>query len=62
MEATYINELTVTGRQSGEYTCTVTTWREYNDGTEEIIGSVTASVILQGTFVLGAERSTTMLS
>ena len=52
VNATYINELTVTGRQSGTYTCTITTWREYSDGTEEIIGSpVTASVILPGTLI-----------
>ena len=53
VEATYINELTVTGRQSGTFTCTVSTWREYSDGTEEtIIGSpVTVSVMLQGTLI-----------
>ena len=52
VEATYIHELTVTGRQSGTYTCNVTTWREYSDGTEEIIGSpVTVSVMLQGTLI-----------
>ena len=52
LEATYINELTVTGRQSGTYTFTVTTFREYSNGAEEIIGSpVTVSVMLQGTLI-----------
>ena len=51
VEATYINELTVTGRQSGTYTCNVTTWREYNDETTPttIVGSpATASFTVQG--------------
>ena len=53
VEATYINELTVIGRQSGTYTCTVTTWRAYRDGTPEtVIGSpVTAMIYVSGTFV-----------
>ena len=53
VEATYINELTVTGTQSGTYTCTVTTWRAYSDGTPEtVIGSqVTAMIYVSGTFV-----------
>ena len=53
VEATYINELTVTGKQNGTYTCTVTTWWEYSDGTPEtVIGSpVTAMIHVIGTFV-----------
>ena len=51
VEATYINELTVTGRQSGTYNCTVTTWRAYRDdqGPDTMLGSpVTASIAVEG--------------
>ena len=52
VEATYINELTVTGRQSGTYTCTITTWRAYRDdhhGTDTIVEqSVAASFMVEG--------------
>ena len=54
VEATYINELTVTGRQSGEYTCTVTTWRAYRDDeikNDTMVGSpATASITVEGEF------------
>ena len=54
VEATYINELTVTGRQSGTYTCNVTTWRAYRDDdnntVDTMVGpSVIASVAVEGT-------------
>ena len=52
VEATYINELTVTGRQSGTYTCTVTTWRAYRDDDtrdDTMVGSsVNASISVEG--------------
>ena len=52
VEATYINELTVTGRQSGTYNCTVTTWRAYRDDEmkdDTMVGSpVTASITVEG--------------
>ena len=52
VEATYINELTVTGRQSGTYTCTVTTWRAYRDddaSADTVVGSpATASIAVEG--------------
>ena len=52
VEATYINELTVTGRQSGTYTCNVTTWRAYRDddwSPDTMVGSsVTASITVEG--------------
>ena len=51
VEATYINELTLTGRQSGTYNCTVTTWRAYRYDEEFItmVGpSVTTSFTLEG--------------
>ena len=44
VEATYINELTVTGRQSGTYTCTIITWRAV---TNTYIGSTTHSLTVQ---------------
>ena len=53
VEATYINELTVTGRQSGTYTCNVTTWRAYRDDdtrNDTVVGSpATASITVEGT-------------
>ena len=56
VEATYINELTVTGRQSGEYTCTVTTWRAYRDDEmkdDTMVGSpATSSITVEGIYVL----------
>ena len=53
VNATYINELTVTGGQSGTYTCNITTWREYSDGTPEtVVGSpVSAMTYVLGMFV-----------
>ena len=52
VEATYINELTVTGGQNGTYTCNVTTWREYSGTPETVVGSpVTAMIYVLGTFV-----------
>ena len=54
VEATYINELTVTGGQSGTYTCTVTTWRAYRDddsSPDTMVGSsATASITVEGTY------------
>ena len=44
VEATYINELTVTGRQSGTYTCTVITRRAV---TNTYIGSTAHSLTVQ---------------
>ena len=55
VEATYINELTVTGGQSGTYTCTVTTWRAYRDdqGPDTMVGSsATASITVEGILTL----------
>ena len=55
VEATYINELTVTGRQSGTYTCNVTTWRAYRDdqGPDTMVGSsVTAFITVEGIYIL----------
>ena len=52
VEATYINELTVTGRQNGTYTVNVTTWREYNDditARTKVGPSTFASMTVQGT-------------
>ena len=53
VEATYFNELTMTGRQSGTYDCTVTTWRAYRDNDpspDTMVGSpVTASITVEGT-------------
>ena len=52
VNATYINELTVTGRQSGTYTCNVTTWREYSDGTPEtVVGSPVTVIYVIGMLV-----------
>ena len=52
---TYINELTVTGRQSGMYNCTVTTWRAYRDDEmkdDTMVGSsATASITVEGTYM-----------
>ena len=55
VEATYINELTVTGRQSGTYTCTVTTWRAYRDdqGPDTMVASsATASITVEGIYCI----------
>ena len=56
VEATYINELTVTGRQSGTYNCTVTSWRAYRDDEmkdDTVVGSpVTASITVEGIYIL----------
>ena len=56
VEATYINELTVTGGQSGTYTCTVTTWRAYRDddsNPDTMVGSsATASITVEGILTL----------
>ena len=56
VEATYINELTVTGRQSGTYTCTVTTWRAYRDDDprpDTMVGPpVTASITVEGIYCI----------
>ena len=51
MHAAYINELTVTGRQSGMYSCTLYTWRAYRDDQmldDELRGSDTASLTVEG--------------
>ena len=60
VNATYMNELTVTGRQSGTYTCNVTTWREYRDETPEtVIGSPdTAMINVLGMYTCGADSMT----
>ena len=55
-EATYINELTVTRRQSGTYNCTVTTWRAYRDDdpVEEdtmVDSPATASITVEGMYI-----------
>ena len=50
VEATYINELTVTGRQSGTYTCTVTTWRAYTNGTLLTVGTSANTVTVPGMY------------
>ena len=56
VEATYINELTVTGRQSGTYTCTVTTWRAYRDddtSPDTMVGSsATVSITVEGIYCI----------
>ena len=52
VEATYINELTVSGGHNGTYTCNVATWRAYRDddpSPDTMVGSsVTASITVEG--------------
>ena len=64
VNATYINELTVTGRQIGTYTCNVTTWRAYRDDEmkdDTVVGSPATSITVEGMyltkFILGCSCS-----
>ena len=52
VEATYINELTVTGGQGGEYTCNVTTLWAHKNGTLLTVGTSADTVTVPGTYVI----------
>ena len=53
VEATYINELTVTGRQNGTYTCNVTTWRAYRDDDNSTVDTMVGSPAISSITVEG---------